>query len=150
MKKEFILAIVIGFVLGLIITLGIWTANKSLKNLPTGTKDSPTPTSAQNAPTPTTSQQPTSNSMPLDITTPENESITDKSTTTVTGKTKPAAVVTIVYETGEKVISADTQGSFSTDITLESGYNQITVTATDANGVTVQKLLLVTYTTAKI
>ena len=34
MKKELVLAITIGFILGLIITGGIYVANKSLKNLP--------------------------------------------------------------------------------------------------------------------
>lgn len=152
MKKEFFLAIIIGFVLGLVITLGIWTANKSLKNLPkNGAIPTPTPAAQDTIPSPTpTDSQPTTNGLQLTITSPEDEFISSTSSVTVSGTTAASAVVSITHETGETMLQADVNGKFSTEITLESGYNQITVTAIDGTGRQVSKSLLVTYTTAKI
>ncbi len=51
MRKEVLVAIIIGFGLGLVITFGIWTANKALKTAapptpPTEEKEEVTPTPA--------------------------------------------------------------------------------------------------------
>ncbi|MEK9200404.1 MAG: hypothetical protein AAB909_00350 [Patescibacteria group bacterium] len=149
MKKEFFAAIIIGFVLGLIITLGIWTANKSLKNLPkNGANPTPTITSPEVTPAPTS--QPTTNGPQLTITSPEDDFLSAENSVTISGTTVGSAVVSITHETGETLLQADANGKFEAEISLESGYNQITVTAIDSKGQSTQKQLLVTYTTAKI
>ncbi len=149
MKKEVLLAISIGFILGLIITFGIWTANKSLAGIkkPTAT---PTPTvAAENTPAANVTAAPT-NTSGLVITTPEDESFTSKNTTTVSGKTTPNATVVILYEGDSDTLLADAQGNFSNDISLIAGFNTITVSSFDASGTKTSQTIIVTYSTAKI
>jgi len=147
MKKEVALAVSLGFVLGLIITFGVWTANKSLKDL-AREKASPTPTPAQTsdltpAPVP-------ANGFSLSISSPEDESISAVSSIVLTGVTSPKAVVAVMTETGQQIVVADTDGEFTAKITLEGGYNNISVTAHDTAGNSASKNVLVTFTTSKI
>jgi len=148
MKKEVFLAVSVGFVLGLIITFGIWTANNSLKNHPqvnvTAGNLTPSPTLA-----PASGGQ--TNPIPLSLTSPEtDETLVNTDSLTVSGKTVPGAVVAITYETGENILAADKDGNFSLDIKLEGGYNRITAAAYDKDGNTAVVHTLVTYSTSKI
>lgn len=148
MKKEVFLAIAIGFALGLVITFGIWTANKSLKNLP---KPTPSPTVAAQSegnPSPTPSNQVTNNQ--LTITSPEDESLVSSPKITVKGTTSPSAIVTISWEDDQTIVTADANGAFSTNIELVGGYNTIKVTSFDKIGTPSEQTLTVTYSTAKI
>ena len=148
MKKELFLAITIGFILGLIITGGIYVANKSLKGLPTDSQAQPTPepTAAQVTPTP----QPSTNSSLLTVSAPENELLTDKSSVTVSGKAQVGSTVVVTGENSEEVLAPDATGAFTTTVDLESGYNTITIVAFDKTGVQAKTVLTVTYSTAKI
>lgn len=151
MKKEVFLAISIGFILGLVITFGIWTANKSLKNLPAGIPASPTPSSSTpDAGEVTPAPQPAANLLPLTISSPIDEALLDKNTVSVVGKTQAGATIALISETGEQILTADSSGNFSADITLEGGYNLISITAYDKDGHSTSQTLTVTYTTAKI
>jgi hypothetical protein len=149
MKKEVFLAVMVGFVLGLIITFGIWTANNSLKNQSrpstagTGQNISPTPAETQPAQTVT--------AIPLNFTAPaEDETLVSTNALTLTGKTAPGAVVAIMRENEQDLVTADDNGNFSLDITLDGGYNRINATAFDKNGNTAKASFLITYTTSKI
>lgn len=141
MRKEVLIAIIIGFGLGLVITFGIWTANRALKKAPSV----PGPTE-EVATTPTSAPQEFS----LMITSPEDESISDKEKIEVAGKTAPGVTVVILYQEGEKIIQADSQGNFSSEITLVGGANQIEITAYDQDGNEVSKTINVVYSTAEI
>ncbi|OGC91879.1 hypothetical protein A2876_03965 [Candidatus Amesbacteria bacterium RIFCSPHIGHO2_01_FULL_48_32b] len=151
MKKEVLLAIAIGFTLGLVITFGIWTANKSLKNAaapqatpaPTG---SPLPTTAETlSPTP-----PSSSAISLTITSPEDESLLNKDSVTISGKSAPLAMISIISESREQIVTADASGNFTADIDLEGGYNIISITAFDASGNSASQTITLSYTTAKV
>lgn len=148
MKKEVLVAIGVGFGLGLVITFGIWTANKSLKQLGTpkiATSPLPSP-----SPTPQATDTPKTAS-DLVITSPENEALVNKSNLTVTGKFLPKSAVTVTYEDDETIVETDASGNFSADIDLIGGYNTIVVTGIDlSTGVESTQTLIVTYTTAKI
>ncbi len=146
MKKEVILAIVIGFALGLVITFGIWTANKSLKALPTSKQASPTPEIV--VATPTTSD--TSTAISLSLTTPADESLVNSNKVTVSGKTLAGATIVIIDEDNQQIITADDQGNFSKEVNLIAGYNEIRITAYDKNGNKAEQSVVVTYTSAKI
>lgn len=149
MKKEVFLAIFIGFILGLIITFGIWTANKSLQKIANNPNGVVADASIPSTPTP--SPLPVeNNSVALTLTSPEDEFLTNANTLKVTGKTTPQAIVAVLYETGEILTQSDSNGLFSADISLEGGYNVITVTASDQNGNASSQTLTVTYTTSKI
>lgn len=149
MKKEVFLAIFIGFILGLVITFGIWTANKSLQKMANQPDNTVADASIETSPTPIP-DNPISNTISLTISTPEDEFLTNSNTLKVTGKTLANAVVAIMSETGEVLVQADINGLFSADVSLEGGYNLITVTATDDKGNSSTQSLTVTYTTSKI
>lgn len=147
MKKEVLVAIGVGFGLGLIITFGIWTANNSLKQLNVAkVAGTPLPSSPPAVASPLPS--PTSE---LTISSPENEALVNKSNQTVTGKFLPKSAVTITYEDDETIVETDATGNFSADVVLIGGYNTIVVTGIDlSTGVESSQTLIVTYTTAKI
>lgn len=142
MRKEVLIAIIIGFALGLVITFGIWTANKALKET-APKKEAPEEFVEEQIPTPTPTQL-------LVITSPEDNSISNKEKIEVSGKTFPQAVVVVLYEEGEKIIETDEEGNFNTEIALVGGANEITVTAYDKDGNEVSKSLTVVYSTAEL
>jgi hypothetical protein len=137
MKKEVLLAIGVGFGLGLVITFGIWTANKSLKQAKIQATPLPSPTPA------IVNELPTINKLTIDS--PEDESISNASSITVSGTTTPKAVVSIVYEEDETIVEADDKGAFSTKIDLIGGYNTIIISDQENT-----ETRVVTYTTTKI
>lgn len=151
MKKEVFLAIAIGFALGLVITFGIWTANKSLKNLPSGDKPTPTPPTIDATPIPSPSSSPTSaQNSALTILSPADEALVNANKVTVTGKASPDATVSVQGEDGSQIVLADSKGDFSVSVNLVAGYNLIRVTAYDKSGNMTENSLTVTYSTASI
>lgn len=142
MRKEVILAIVIGFALGLVITFGIWTANKALTKNKIQTSQQET-TAQANIVTPTPS-------FFLDISSPEDQSLSNDAKITLSGKTQPGATIVVAYENGEDVVDADENGAFASNITLVAGTNEITVTAFDTDGNQVSKTINVVYSTTQI
>jgi len=148
MKKEVFAAVTIGFVLGLLITFGIWTANKSLKQSPpklTGDIITPSPVSAVGTSTPTPSSPQTES-----VTAPVDEQLSPASTVTVTGTTGSKMTVVITAEDNQQIVAADSTGVFSAIVPLEGGYNLVTVTAVDASGKQTSRELTIGYTTAKL
>lgn len=140
MRKEVLIAIIIGFGLGLVITFGIWTANKALRE-----------SVPEVAPTPEVTPIPSPTpSFFLILTSPEDNSISAEETIEVSGSTVPGAIVVILYQEGEKILEADEEGEFSTEITLAGGANEIRVSAYDQEGNEAEKLLTVVYSTAEI
>jgi len=143
MRKEVLVAITIGFILGLVITFGIWTGNKTLRET-ISKKEVPSPqVTEEKLPTPTPQNL-------LVITSPEDNSLSNKEKISVSGKTLGGATVVVLYEEGEKIIEADEQGNFDTEITLVGGANEITIYTYDENGNEVSKTLNVVYSTAEI
>lgn len=148
MKKEVLLAIGVGFGLGLLITFGIWTANKSLKR---ASVVLPSPTPASIVVTTTPSPTPVVNASPLTISSPEDESLVSTDTINVTGKAAPKSVISVTFEDQQNVVEADANGNFSVGVDLIGGYNTIVVTATDpVTGVESSQTLVITYSTVKL
>lgn len=148
MKKEVFLAIGIGFALGLVITFGIWTANKSLRQLqPT---PSPLPSPFLSPPPAGEAPQATPLQLTLTVTSPQDEAVVNTSTVVLAGRTAGGATVVATYENGEQLVEADANGAFSLQVKLIAGYNTISVSAFDGEGNEVSETLTVTYTTAKI
>lgn len=149
MKKEVFLAIAIGFALGLVITFGIWTANKSLATMNKGVAPTPTVTVADPKVTPKATPAATAQTgLAIDV--PADEAFTNSNTTAITGRASANATIVIAYEGDEQIVLADGSGNFTANIALIAGYNQITVTAFDAAGKSVSQTLIVTYSTATI
>ncbi len=146
MKKEILIAIIIGFILGLIITFGIWTANKSLQQ---NNKTQKTEVS-ETQPIVTEMSPAEEGKIPLTISSPENNSLFDQEKVEIVGKTAAQATVAILYEEGEEILQADEQGKFSQEITLIGGANEIKITAFDTEGNEADKTLNLVYSTAEI
>jgi len=142
MKKEVLIAIVSGLILGLIVTLGIYTANKSLEQQ-RAKKEAATQTSPLPSP-PLTAQK------TLDITSHENFDLINQSTITLSGIAWPEAVVALMAENDNQLIQADDEGIFSFKFKLVKGFNEITVIATDETNETQTQNLILTYSTSKI
>ncbi|MBI4035016.1 MAG: hypothetical protein HY381_01305 [Candidatus Chisholmbacteria bacterium] len=137
MKKEVLLAIVIGFSLGLVITFGIYTARKALRE-----KTPPLPT-----PSPQSQPQPAHT---LTITSPENETLHNQETITLSGTTTPGSLVTILTPEAEILVYASEFGQFQSDISLTGGINEITIIALTPDGLKAEQALTLVYSTATI
>lgn len=143
MKKEIIVAIVVGFALGLIITFGIWTANKAIKARPEVAFE-------EEIVTPTPEPTPTPTGFTLKILSPEDNALVDTSEVELKGSAVANAVIVIAEEDGEKIIEADENGSFATEISLIKGINEITITAFSPEGEEASKTLGLVYSTTEI
>jgi len=139
MKSEVIIAIIIGFAIGLVITFGIYQAQKLYLN---PSKDKATEEANLIKPTPETNPKDTQF---IEIDSPANFSLSTVDTITVTGQTSPEAFVTIVSETLDVIGQADDDGNFEIEIELESGANLLTLTSVNENGNQISKDLTVTY-----
>jgi len=148
MRKDVVIAISIGLVIGLVITYGIWIANKSLKLAQNHPGASPTPVTTS-SPEASPSPNPSANSV-LVISSPEDESLSESATVTIKGQTIPNSDLVFFSEKSETFLKSDARGEFSTSVNLETGYNQLKIIVIDASGVEYSVERLVTYTTSKI
>ncbi len=144
MKKEILIAILIGFILGLIITFGIWTANKSLKTTLQEAKPAPEETGVSVV------KEDQEEKLLLKISDPENNSISDKEKITILGETFPLAIVSVIYQEGEEITEADEEGKFEVEISLVGGANEIQISVYDDQSNEASKILNIIYSTAKI
>lgn len=119
MKREAVIVGIFGLSLGLLVAWGVWNFRGVTK--PTST---PTPTFT---PPPTTATQPPTTGLTVNL--PEEETLTNQDSATVSGKTLAGTTVVVSSPIGDKVVEADSEGNFQTQVDLEEGENEITVTA---------------------
>lgn len=150
MIKDFILAIVLGAILGLGITGAFYAIHKN-NNSSNQTNISPTPTISQSSDqistTPTTTQTKTSS---INIISPENNAVLSTSKINIKGDAKPNSL--IVISTPSKTFNdkANANGIFNISIELDSGFNLIKISSIDSDENQDQTELNLTYSTAKI
>lgn len=142
MKKEVLIAIVSGLILGLVVTLGIYTANKSLEQQ---RAKKAAAEQAESIPSPPLTAQKT-----LEITSHENFDLINQSELTLSGIAWPEAVIALMAENENQLAQADDEGIFSFNFDLVKGFNEITLIATDEAGDTQTQNLILTYSTTKI
>lgn len=82
----------------------------------------------------------------LEVAAPEDESIVDTSTISVSGTTIPGAVVSVLVNDEIEIADVDEQGNFSVTVELEEGPNIIEVIASDLEGNEEHCILVVIYT----
>lgn len=141
MRKEVVLAIIIGIILGGIVLYGIKIANQSATQGPT----SGTEASNTNNPTPTPTPVNT-----ISIISPTDHAVLFSPTVTLKGKTQPNISVAITTDSGDTIINSDDQGNFSTDATLIGGENNISAVAVFPDESTASASISIIYTTSQI
>jgi hypothetical protein len=138
MKAEQIILSLFAVVIGLIVAGAAFfiyqsTRTISPSSLKTISITSPTPTSGP--------------SIPLTITSPQDESVVTSKIITVSGTTDPAATVMVETSSEDTVVKPSSSGAFSLTITLPDSENTILITAIGKDGSEVQKTLTVAYET---
>lgn len=135
MKKEVLIAILIGFGLGLTITYGIYRLRTALEDQPQTIADI-----VSGSPTPS----PEVNSL-LAMLTPEDGSIQTEKKTTVAGSTIPNSYVILFVNNSDYIQTSDDSGNFSFDVPLETGSNVLIVHVLNESGevITKEKVVVV-------
>ncbi len=132
MKKEVIIAILIGFGIGLLITFGIHATRK---------QDAvPLNPASQASPSPAPDSQ-----HHITILSPLENSVQTSDTLLIKGQTTPDSTVVLETEKSHQVKIADASGSFETEYPLVTGPNQVTITSYSSSGTTATYVLETTY-----
>ncbi|PIP85377.1 hypothetical protein COT86_03195 [Candidatus Collierbacteria bacterium CG10_big_fil_rev_8_21_14_0_10_43_36] len=136
MRKEILLAVIFGIILGGVILYGINLANKSATNL------NENKTSATVAPIST----PTPIQKSLSIVSPQNHSVTSDKLITITGRATPDSNITVISEIDDLIIETSPAGTFSAQINLIGGENTITVTELKSDNTTITEAITIIQT----
>lgn len=132
MRKEFIYAIVIGGILGLIVAFGVWRVNSAL---------SPN----KNSNNIVDDQGNQNKNSVISIAEPSPNAVITSSPIKLVGISKPGSTVIISGEDADYLVSLDNKGAFSAEVELVGGINQITAVAVDNKGGITKETLLVIY-----
>lgn len=138
MRKEVLVAILIGAILGGAVAFGIWRANLLLV---------PKKEAVQTQQTPSPGGSTTQETSSLIITQPENNSILSEGKVTIKGAATPNSTVVILTNSKDLITKADKDGAFEQEVELEGGPNEITVTAYDDSGNETTQTLTLVYST---
>jgi hypothetical protein len=145
MRKEVLVAILIGFGIGLVVTLGIFTARRALKS-GGQTEQQPQPSFS---PTPQVEKEQTGVENKIAVTSPNNGAVETTEKITLTGTTTPGSTVTIWGGETDIIVAGDEKGQFSAEITLAGGDNEIKITSFSPTGETAETVVTVVYSTAE-
>jgi hypothetical protein len=140
MRKEIIVAILVGIIFGGIFTYGIRRANLALKPSVSDMNPNPAPQQQESQVNDTQKILPDS----LSILAPEKNDVFTEDTTTITGITKPQSIVVISSESEDFVLKTDDSGEFSQEIELVGGLNEVLINSySDTNTIGKETLNLV-------
>ena len=135
MKKEFLLAIIVGLVMGLFITYGFYHSQKAADPSQVATitefDDQELVTTLENG--------------KLTIFSPDDEVIQSETSTKVAGSTAPNSYIVIFINDTPYITQADETGNFSRELELDPLANIISIHAIDESGEinTIQRSLVV-------
>lgn len=132
MKKEVIIAILIGFGIGLLITLGIHATRKKET-----TVFNP---ASQVVPTPAVDTE-----HHITVLTPLENSVQSAENLLIKGQTTPDSMVVLETEKAHQIKVSDESGFFETEYPLAPGPNQINITSYSPNGSSATYMLETTY-----
>lgn len=126
MNRDALLATLIGFGIGLVITGLLILGPNMVKSFPKISLPQISLPKAQpkTQPTPTPKKQ-----QPLTIDSPLPEAIENKSNELVSGVTTPKAVVVVAGPVDETVVSANEEGKYAGSVALVEGKNDLIVTS---------------------
>ena len=137
MRKEVLLAVIFGVILGGVILYGINLANESATDLSNEDK-----TSAATTPVAT----PTLTQKSLSIVSPQNPSVTSDKLIPLPGRATPASNIAIISEIDDLIIETSPAGTFSAQINLISGENTVAVTEVKNDNTTITESITIIQT----
>lgn len=143
MQKEIFWAILVGFLIGLAITFGLWRANEAVR---TSAESSPAKISPE---TNETTLSPEKTNPALVILSPSDNFLSRESKVTLKGSYQPQAQIVVLSEKSEKVIKTDEKGNFETEVLLITGENVIEINGFTVNGDEDKKTITVVYSTVE-
>ncbi len=135
MRKELVVASIIGIGFGLVIAFGAYRINSSLKPNTPQTKATPKPKG-------------NISEFKITLDKPQNNDVVTLDSTRVSGITKPLSWITVSGVDEDYIIQADEKGIFGEDVNLVSGINQIKLTAFDSQGGQSTEKVLVVYSSS--
>lgn len=137
MRKEVLIAVIIGLVLGGIITFGIYTANQSnnRQEQEPQTNVTPSPSPIENL---------------FQLSSPQDGDILSTPTATLSGSLKSDTYLVISTDQSDYFVKPNSDNSFSQSITLTQGANPIKLTAIDFDNNRQELTINLVYTTAKL
>jgi hypothetical protein len=136
MKKEKLILSFVAVLFGLLVAGIAFYLFQATKTVP----DTSTKTVSLASPTPTSSP-----SISLTLDQPKDEEVVDSKVLVVSGKTKSNAIVTVITDSSENVITPSAKGDFSTTVSLDDGQNILEVISIAPNGESVTVKKTVTY-----
>ncbi len=135
MRKELLIASIIGIGFGLVIAFGAYRINSSLK--PNNPQTKATPKSKVNV-----------SEFKITPDKPQNNDVVTLDSTRVSGITKPLSWITVSGVDEDYTIQADDKGIFEQDVNLVAGINQIKITAFDSLGAQSTEKVLIVYSSS--
>ena len=136
MRKELIIAVIVGVLMGATIAFGVWRANWALKN----NKAKPAETSQVD----NGNEIPNKNPTNISLASPEQYSVITQNTTKVSGITSQNSLIVISAEVEDYIIKSE-DGSFEQEIGLIGGVNQIVVSKIGLDESLTSSILTVVY-----
>lgn len=137
MRKEVLIAIILGLILGSILVYGIYTANQASSTY----SDNPAEDTNQDQ-----NSEAQSNSLALTLSTPQDGDIFYSPQATISGQTDPQNALIIITEDDHIIPDINEDGTFSQTITLIRGGNLIQVTSITPAGQRQDSYLNLVYT----
>ncbi len=136
--KERIVVVFIAIAIGLVATTLVFFLYQQTKTLPN------TVVTKNNTISPTPEDK---KSSILTVDSPANESISDKRSIVVKGKTDPAATVVVSTNQEDSVVKPTADGKFSVTIAIDAGANKVITRAIMPNGESATDTRIITYST---
>lgn len=142
MRKEILLAIILGIAAGLGLTLVLYTVRQRFGG-------NRTPSAIEESRQKSASPSPTSASS-LSIQQPTNNLLTSEATVRIVGRALPQSYIIILTPNNEFFTTADQDGDFAQEVELQTGANLITVNSTTPEGQQETVSLSVVYSTVNL
>lgn len=148
MIKEYFIAIILGAILGFGATGAFFALNKN-NTKPNATTISPIPTDIQMSTQVSVTPIPEKKS-PINIISPEKDSVLSTSKTNIKGNAKPNSL--IIISTPSKTFNdkSNSNGVFDVSVELDSGINLIKINSIDQDDNQDETEITLTYSTTKI
>lgn len=138
MRKEILIAIIIGVGIGLTIAFGVWRANSAI------TEIEPQNSTEESREEPA-EQETINGELKVVISGPEENDVFTQSPILVSGLTKPNTLVVISGESEDAIITSQPNGGFEAELELEAGINKLIVKAFSDKGESAQSSKIIVY-----